>query len=199
MSAHKAQVCATLSPMGQRLFRYIEFDDDEELTAEIRKHPIGLFFIWLTGGFVSAVMFIGASLLAYNLDNLGLVSIDGSDTMKSVILGLGIVLGVLGIIMTTITAILYSSNVIFITNEKIAEVAYLSLFHRRIKQLSVGNVEDVMVTQRGILPRLFNYGGLVVETAGEAENPAFTYVPRPNDYSQLIIQAHEKYVEQFGN
>ena len=199
MSAHKAEVCATLSPMGQRLFRFIEFDDDEELIAEIRKHPIGLIFIIVTGVFITLAIIAGTSLLAYNLDSLGLGSVDGSSMLKSIILGIGIVLGLLGLLMTIITAVLYVSNVVFLTNEKLAEVVYISLFNRQIMQLGIGNVEDVMVKQKGILPRIFNYGSLIVETAGEIRNADFTYVPNPNMHGPQIVEAHEKYVEKYGN
>jgi len=199
MTPHKAEACARLSPIGQRLFRFVEFDDNEELVAEIRKHPIGLFFIWSTGIFITAVIVIATSLLALNLNNFGVGMVDESGTVKAIILALGFLLAALSIIMTLVTAIIYRSSVVFVTNEKIAEVMYVSIFNRHIMQLGIGNVEDATVTQKGILPRLFDYGSMVIETAGEIANPAFTYVPRPNEYSQVITRAHEQYVEKFGN
>jgi hypothetical protein len=199
MTPHKAEACARLSPIGQRLFRFIEFDDNEELITEIRKHPLGLFFIWVMGLFIAAAIIAATSLLALKLGDMGLGTIDGSGTIKTIIVGLGLLLGAFSVVMTVISSFIYKSSVIFVTNEKIAEVVYTSIFNRRIWQLGIGNVEDATVTQKGILPRLFNYGGIVIETAGEATNPAFAYVPRPNDYSQVIIRAHEQYVEKYGN
>lgn len=197
-SAHKEEVSHHLSPMGRRLFRFVEFDDQEELLAEVRKHPLGLFFIIVTGVFISLAVAFAATALALHLDIVGLDS-SNETLIRDTLIGLGLVLGAFGLVATIIAAILYRSNVVFITNQKIAEVMYLSLFNRRILQLGMGNVQDVTVTQKGILPRLFNYGGLVVETAGEIENPAFTYVPNPNTISQIIIQAHQQYVKEHGN
>jgi len=199
-SNHKEEVRSHLSPMGQRLFRFIEFDEDEVLKAEIRKHPIGLVVILFTGLLISSAILIATSLLASNLDYLGLG--DGDDntsTIHTLILVIGFTVASLGVLMTFITGFLYTSNVVFVTDQKIAEVIYISLFNRRVLQLGVGNVEDVSVAQKGIFPRIFNYGSLVVETAGESENPAFTYVPSPNDNAQLIIQVHEEHVKKYGN
>ena len=195
---HKEEVSSHLSSMGQRLFRFIEFDNDEVLLAEIRKHPVGLFFILFTGLLISGAILAATSFLSSNLDYLGLDSGDNESLLRTVILALGFVVSSLGLLMTLITVFLYRSNVVFVTDQKIAEVVYISLFNRRILQLGIGNVEDVSVIQRGILPRIFNYGSLVVETAGESENPAFTYVPNPNINSQIIIQAHEEHVKKYG-
>ena len=200
MSPHKAEACAKLSPMGKRLFRFIEFDDEEEMLAEIRKHPVGLFFVEITGLLITLTVTIAVVVLALNLDFLGIDSTEGSGLLARNLIGMsGIILGVLGIIATLIVSILYTSNVVFVTNDKIAEVAYISLFNRRITQLGIGNVEDVTVSQRGILPHIFNYGSLLIETAGETTNPAFTYVPDPQNNSRVIIEAHEAYVKQYGN
>jgi hypothetical protein len=196
---HRAEATAKLSPVGQKVFKYVEFDDDEELLAEIRKHPIGLVFIWLTGFLVTAAIVASTLVLGLSLQSLGGEAVDSSGTFRTLIIAIGLLIGVLSLIITVVVAILYQSNVVFVTNEKIAEVMYVSIFNRRVLQLGIGNVEDATVVQKGILPRLFNYGNLLTETAGELPNPAFTYVPNPNGYSKLIIQAHENYVEKYGN
>ncbi len=199
MSSHQLEVCKQLTPMGKRLFRFIEFDDDEVLLAEIRKHVIGLIFIWLTGGFITIVLVLATMFLAVNTDTVGTLGVSSGESFQGAVMAIGLILGFFSIVVTLITSILYSSSAIFVTNEKIAEVTYVSLFHRRVIQLSIGNVEDATVVQRGILPHLFHYGSLLVETAGETKNPDFTFVPDPNRNSRIIIQAHEEYVEKHGN
>ncbi|HSX43701.1 MAG TPA: PH domain-containing protein [Candidatus Saccharimonadales bacterium] len=196
---HRAEAVAKLSSVGKKVFKFIEFDDDEELLAEIRKHPIGLVFIWLTGFLITATIVASTAVLGMSLGSVGGDVVDSSGTLRTIIIAVGLLLGVLSLVITLITAILYQSNVVFVTNEKIAEVMYVSIFNRRVMQLGIGNVEDATVSQKGILPRLFDYGSLVTETAGEMANPAFTYVPKPNYYAQLITQAHENYVEKYGN
>lgn len=198
-AAHRAEACKRMSPVGQKLFKYVEFDEDEELIAEIRKHPIGYIGIGATGIFITLAVFIGTLLIGLNLDNMGLDLGDNSASIKTAIILVGLILSVLVLAATAISIVLYIRNVIFVTNEKIAEVTYHSLFNREVTQLGMGQVEDVTVEQKGILSRIFGYGTLLVETAGEKENAMFTLVPKPHTFSQPIVKAHENYVEKYGN
>jgi uncharacterized membrane protein YdbT with pleckstrin-like domain len=192
---------AKLSATGKKYFHLIEFDKDEQLVAEIRKHPFGLFFIYLTGIGISLVMAIlfgilGLSgILTSGLDGTGAPSSSLQSIM--ILLGMFLIFGVLAVM--TIQAILYSNNVIFVTSEKIAQILYINLFNKKISQLSIGDVQDVTVTQKGILAHIFNYGTLVIETAGEQQNYNFTYIPEPYKNSKLIVGAHERNLVQFGN
>ncbi len=197
--SHRQEAASRLTPLGQRLFKYVEFDADEQLVAEIRKHPIGILAISLLGAVVSLIMLGGAFIVASNLDVLGVSGVEGPNSVKAIIVSAGVLLALLSIFVTGIAIVLYRLNVVFVTNEKIAEVAYASLFNRKATQLNIGRVEDVTVTQRGIFAYTFGYGTLLVETAGEKENASFTLVPQPHLHSQQIIEAHEKYVEKFGN
>jgi hypothetical protein len=197
--AHRAEANGKLSAIGQRLFKYVEFDSDEEMLAEIRKHPIGLIAIASVGLFVTLAVAIASIVLASNLDGVTNGFETNNSAAKSIIVIIGLTLSFLALIMTAIYVVLYRLNVVFITSEKIAEVVYPSLFNRKVTQLSIGNVQDVTTHQKGILPHLFNYGTLLVETAGEIPNREFTYVPDPHPYSNLITEAHEHYVEQYGN
>ena len=89
---------AKLSVVGKKYFHLIEFDKDEQLVAEIRKHPIGLFFIYLTGIGISLVMAIlfgilGLSdFLATGLDGTGA----SSSSAQAIIVLVGMLLEVIG-------------------------------------------------------------------------------------------------------
>lgn len=190
------EVSKKLAPASQRLFQFVEFDDDEELIGEVRKHPIGLLFIWITGIF--SLLVIGA-LTIFVSSQMGNELVNPDESMQTVVLLIGFLLSILAVAITGINSWLYTSDVLFITSEKIAEVEYVSLFSRRVMQLNIGKVEDLTVAQNGILPHLFNYGSILIETAGETRNPAFTYLPDPNNVSKKILEAHESYVEKYGN
>lgn len=96
-------------------------------------------------------------------------------------------------------AIFYKSNVVLVTNEKLAQVLYKNLFHRRISKLSIGDVQDVTVIQKGVFAHLFNYGTLIVETAGEQQNYTFAFAPNPYESSKAIVMAHEDNLKRHGN
>lgn len=192
---------AKLSATGRKYFNLIEFDKDEHLICEIRKHSIGLFFIYLTGIGISLVLAIIFGIVfssAFDEVFSGVSSSSTSSAKSLTTIG-GIVFIFFILVAMTIQAILYTNNVIYVTSEKIAQVLYITLFNRKISQLSIGDVQDVTVTQKGILSHAFNYGTLVIETAGEQQNYTFTYIPDPYKHSKLIVGAHEQNLSEFGN
>ena len=189
-----------LSPAARRLFGMIEFDQDEKLMCEIRKHPFGLFVIYITG-FVIAAVAILISFLLGNLFISDVATVAGSNPnqMRALIATIGFVVAGFVILITLIGGFIYRSNVILVTNEKIAQVIYHNIIDRKISQLSIGDIQDVTVRQDGLFARIFHFGTLVVETAGEQQNYTFTFVPAPYKISKDIVGAHEQNLKQFGN
>lgn len=198
-SAHRAEAAAKLSPKGKRFFKLIEFDDSEQLVLEIRKHPFGLLLIIGGGLLLTLVVAFVPMLIAMFADSEEITGGQSTNTIQQILAGVSLLLGLGGLIITLISAILYVNNVILVTTEKVAQILYLSLFNRKISQLSIGDVQDVTVSQRGIFPHLFNYGTLVVETAGEQQNYTFTFVPDPYRSSRSIVGAHEENLKLYGN
>jgi uncharacterized membrane protein YdbT with pleckstrin-like domain len=75
----------------------------------------------------------------------------------------------------------------------LVQIIQKSLFIRKISRLSFSNVEDVTAEQRGILASIFNYGTLLIQTAGTEDNFEFKYCPTPNKYADEIIEARQRY------
>ncbi len=196
MTPHQQEATARLSPVGKKLFHLIEFDDDEILMLEIRKHPFGLFLRIVTGFLIMLFFLIMAVLLSSNFQG-STVGNDGS--FNWAIFGVAVLLSALTGIGILLVVIVYINDVIFVTSEKIAQVLYKNIITRKVSQLNIGDVQDVTVNQNGIFARIFNYGTLVIETAGEQNNYIFTYVPYPTRASQIVIESHEKNVAKFGN
>jgi len=184
-----------LSGIGKKFFKYIEFDDEEILLAEIRKHQFGLFIILTTGVLIALAIFAGVTILA----SANILNSLGFGNFNAVLVFAGFLLSILVIIITMVNAHLYRNNVVFVTNEKLAQVLFITLFNRKISQLGIGDVQDVTVQQNGFLPNLVGYGTLVVETAGEQQNYTFTFVPKPYETSKVIISAHEGNLKKYGN
>jgi hypothetical protein len=190
-----------LSPVGKTLLNRIEFDENEKIHLEIRKHPIGLFMIYLAGLLsvlaVFGLMVIGAA--AYDFTNVGTdVGIAGS-SLQALIIGVGFFLTVFAVVITAVAAYIYTHNVLIVTSEKIAQQIYISLFNKKISQLSIADVQDSTVRQDGIIAHIFNYGTITIETAGEQSNYTFTFAPNPYDVSKALTGAHEADVAAHGN
>jgi hypothetical protein len=196
--ANRDKACEQLSSEGRKHFDLIEFDANETLVTEIRKDPIGLFMIFLTGGLVLLVLLVVAIIVSSADLNTTLNATSANGSKGIIVMGLFILM--LGTLVGTyIGAFIYRSNVIYVTSEKIAQVVYTSLFHRKISQLSIGDVQDVTVSQNGILAHIFKYGTLVVETSGEQANYSFSFVPEPYPMSKAIVSAHEENLKLYGN
>lgn len=188
-----------LSKLGKRLFKVIEFDKNEQLICEIKKHPFGLFIIYFSGIFVAIVLFSVCLAGAWFLDS-ELSTLEGEVRQYQSWLTLaGLVLALFCLGVTAIAGYIYASNIMLVTNEKIAQVLYKSLFSRKISQLSIGDVQDVTVSQDGVFAHIFNFGTIVIETAGEQQNYKFTYAPNPYYFSKKIVGAHETNLQEFGN
>lgn len=184
-----------LSSVGKRYFDLIEFDENEELLYEIRKHGFGLFIILFTGGFVAFSILIVTILIA---SSSTINQISGINAGPIVAL-LGLIFVSVVVVVSAINAQLYRNNVAYVTSEKIAQILHISLFNKKISQLSIGDVQDVTVRQNGLLPTLLGYGTLIIETAGEQQNYNFTYIPKPHTSSKIIIYAHETNMKKYGN
>lgn len=188
-----------LSSNAKRLFKLMEFDENEELICEIRKHPFGLAIIYIIGSLVSIAL-LGATIALLTISNGD--PLDTGFNLSSaqpVFIILGGLLIVFVVAMTAISAYLFTSDVVLVTSEKISQFLHKTIFDRKISQLSIGDVQDVTVSQTGLFSRLFNFGTLVIETAGEQQNYTFLYTPNPYERAKDIVGAHEENLKKFGN
>jgi len=185
--------------VSEHYLEMFENDPDEVIVAEIKKHPIGLVFIWT----VTALLVIGIWAV------VGLISWRHSDVATSVSFSehdltvastaIALCLSAFALIGGYISAFLYANNRMIVTNEKIVQIRYFTLFSRKVTSLSMGHVQDVTATQAGLFPILFGYGKIVIETAGEQDNYEFTMAVRATENSKIIVQCHEENLHEYGN
>lgn len=97
-------------------------------------------------------------------------------------------------------------DIIFITNERIINVNQEGLLARKTSELSLRQVQNVTAEVNGFLRTLFNFGILVIETAGEgtSDDPTrpglqgyFTVqdLPDPNRLARVILELHRAAVQ----
>jgi uncharacterized membrane protein YdbT with pleckstrin-like domain len=187
-----------LSQKGKKLLGYIEFDDQEQLLYETHRHPIGALLIY-SGGVAFSVFVVVLTLVLGGLAANSGQEMGMSTDLQPLILVFGLILAVFGIVASLISGFLYQSNIMLVTSDKVAQVLRPGLFNHKISQLSLGDIQDVTVTKQGILANIFDFGTVVVETAGEQESYHFTFAPRPYECAKAIVSAHEKNLKQYGN
>ncbi len=182
-------------PVFNPVGRVEQINNDEVKVADVRRHPIGLFFIYLQtlGG-------LGIAFLLIFLLSGTLTDLIGGNSAGSVsaIIAFMLLVSVLVFLFLILAARIYQGNQLIITDSNITQVAQAGLFNRKVSELSMNNVEDVTAEQHGILPTLFNYGTIKIETAGEQNNFVFLFCPNPNAYAKAILDARQAFVEKYG-
>ncbi len=85
-------------------------------------------------------------------------------------------------------------DVIIITNKRIFEVKQNGFFNREITSFSFDKIQNIKVSQIGLLASIFQYGDLLIETASETENLHLTIIPNPEVIKKQIdsLQDHDK-------
>lgn len=78
-----------------------------------------------------------------------------------------------------------------ITTERIIDIEQNGFFSRTISEQRIANVQDITSEVKGLLPTLFKFGYLYIQTAGEVERFIFKDVPDPDGLRDLIIKLVE--------
>jgi hypothetical protein len=79
-----------------------------------------------------------------------------------------------------------------VTNERIINIEQRGFFTRKISELKLTKIQDVTSEIIGVIPTLFNYGNIYVQTAGEIERFTFIQIPDPNYVKNIIVDLQEK-------
>jgi hypothetical protein len=77
-------------------------------------------------------------------------------------------------------------NIYIVTNERIVDIDFMFLLYKHFSEAELGKIQDISFTSSGIMATLFNYGDVLVETAGELPNIEFTMVPHPQKIVETI-------------
>jgi ABC-type multidrug transport system fused ATPase/permease subunit len=79
-----------------------------------------------------------------------------------------------------------------ITTDRIVNIEQAGLFSRTISEADLYKIQDVTSEVKGLLPTIFNYGTVYIQTATEKERFVFEQVPNPNEIREKIIQLAEE-------
>jgi hypothetical protein len=179
----------------QKYLKLIEISQNEKVICAIKKHPIGLVSIYFSGLFVSlaviiTTIFAGSWIQAQITTNL---------PVANALLLIGVLIGLLCLFVTYVAGFVYQNNILILTNEKVAQILYSNLIDRKVSQISLGELQDITVDQKGVLARILQFGTLVLETAGEQNNYNFTYTRYPQHCAKELVEAHETSIKRYGN
>ncbi len=156
----------------------------------IRRTPVGIILVYLEAVAAIAALFLVAVLISPEIFNGRSFSNLAWGSLAMLVVGLGV------FFMLLVATYIYNQNRIIVTGHDVKQIIQRGLLFRSISRLELSDVEDVAVDQNGLLPTLFDFGTLTIETAGaQQDNFVFPYCAHPNIYAHRLLHARGKYIE----
>src|SRR6185312_13838888 len=77
-------------------------------------------------------------------------------------------------------------NISLITNKRILDIDFQDLVYKNIAETKMDLIQDVSETETGVLRTVFNFGDVLVQTAGTLENFNLEAVPHPDRAVEIV-------------
>lgn len=160
----------------------------EKVELFLRRHWLVLFFIYFSFGIL-----ILLGLLGFYLTDKFLI-LKGADLNLAVFLLSFYFLFIWYFLFKTLTDFYLDTWIV--TDHRILEIHQLGLFKRDISELRLSKIQDVTVKVEGLLPTFFNYGAVIIQTAGEIPEFTFEQIPNPQQVKDKILQLYDQFIKQ---
>ncbi len=150
-------------------------DKEENIVLVLRQHLI----TQVKPTFILLFIIFGIPAL---LDFSGFLSLFPNDFLQAfnlfwIVLSFGLV---------TQGFLMWFFNVYIVTDERVIDVDFNSMIHRNISSAKIENIEDVTAKSVGPLSAVFDYGTILIQTAGEKTQFEFEHVPQPAKITKLM-------------
>ena len=77
-------------------------------------------------------------------------------------------------------------DIFLITTERVVDIDFSNLIYKEVTDASLDKIQDVTYTVGGVQRAVFNYGDVLIQTAGEMENLKFLAVPWPDKVANIL-------------
>lgn len=77
-------------------------------------------------------------------------------------------------------------NIYIVTDRRIVDIDFYYLLFKRFSEAELSKIQDISFTVGGIAATVFDYGNVLIETAGELPNLEFEAVPQPEKVVETI-------------
>ncbi len=162
-------------------YRFQGQDDDEDILLLVRAHPITN-LAWIIP---AVIIFFIPFLLPPIIIALGFGALLN---LPSTYLSAFIIINYLLVLIISFEGFLnWYFNVNLVTTKEVLDIDFNSILFKNVDFAPLEDVQEANSTIAGLLGTLFNFGTVLVETAGERVEIDFTNVPRPDKIADLII------------
>lgn len=153
-------------------------EKDEEVLFILKKHLLVLlkpafYTILALALWVSGIVFLGFSKI----------------TSSFILLIIFLLWIVIVITYAFYEWVIWDFDIYILTDKRIIDVDQKTLFSRSVAEATLDKIQDVTVSEVGLFQTLFNYGNVLVQTAGEDNNITFAKISSPQKVQKNIIEA----------
>lgn len=92
---------------------------------------------------------------------------------------------------------IWRRNKIIITNQHIVDIDQIGLFNQTVSTLRLEEIQDISASIKGPMQTFFQYGTIIVQTAGERANFVFDYVPNPYEIEHYILEIRKAHTQNY--
>lgn len=154
--------------------------EDEKLILMLRSHPVtNLSWILL----VIALALL--PLLAINFGFLNQISLTLSLPVKN-FFGIFLLWYLFVFVFAFQSFLVWYFNLYFLTDRRIVDIDFYQLLYKKISSAQLSKIEDISSTMGGVAQVVFNYGNVIIQTAGEVPEFEFYRVANPGDVRKTI-------------
>lgn len=166
---------------------YMDLNPGEEILKVYHRHFISYFAVLISTILVLLASFMAEAWLTVN------PGIFAPFISASTITTLIMAVDILMIVVAVVAYLIFRQNRVILSNQHLIQITQSGLFKRELSKFSLDELQDVQGTRKGLFATLFNYGEILIETAGENENFLFRPVADPLGTAETINDAHEIY------
>ena len=77
-------------------------------------------------------------------------------------------------------------NVAIITDKRVVDIDFHQIVLKDVAETKLALVQDVSYKQTGVLPNIFGYGFVLIQTAGTLDNFEFNNLPQPSRVVEIV-------------
>lgn len=162
----------------------------EEIILFLRRHWVA-YFKWII--ILALLIIVPSVLFIFGLSSGDLVINESNDFFFLIIITIYI-LFILALFITT--WIDYYLDVTIVTREHLVNIKQNELFSRSVAEQSLLRVQDVSSKKVGFFQTYFNFGTVLVETAGEMPNFTMHNIEDPNLVARTIMNIQEELLQR---
>ncbi len=149
-------------------------EKDEEVILTLRAHPI-----------TQLPAIINGLILLILLISLNIVFGSNFSAAQSFLLNLTLIIFILSYLWFNFLS--YFFNVGVVTNKRVIDIDFSTVIYREVTDANLKNIEDIISKSGGYFASLFDYGNVIIQTAGTAEvNMDFLKIPKPAQAVNII-------------